>query len=454
MNRVFTVRVRTGATAYMLGGVTVVGATPSAAVPPTTAAPAADSDSRRELQRLVRSTPVRMIALVVMLVIAFVTTGLVTSVAVSDRAQTLDALLIRTEPLANSAQNLYGALSVADAAASTAFLAGGLEPQEVRDRYSQAVGDAGAEIVRASNGLGDSDDEARTALMEIAAGLPVYTGLVETARSNNRIGNPVGAAYLGEASTQMQTMLLPRAERLYTEQAARVSTDQERFVRPPLFAIALIVVCSALIVLAQLYLSRRTHRTLNWGFIAATAMMAVLLGWMLVGGLVSSTATHRALDRGVAPLQTLTSGFILAQQARADETLDLVRRGSTRAYDAEFTTNTDKLTTMFADDEQITATLSAWKSSHERISDALATGDFNGAVTITTGSGVQDSSAQFRALDEQLVDGIEQARKELRGNIVRAKSALAGLAAGAVVLTIAAAAAVGVGIVPRLREYL
>ena len=30
--------------------------------------------------------------------------------------------------------------------------------------------------------------------------IPVYSGLVETARTNNRLGNPVGSAYLGQAS--------------------------------------------------------------------------------------------------------------------------------------------------------------------------------------------------------------------------------------------------------------
>ena len=438
----------------MLEPVNVVGTTPTAAVPPTTAASASGSDSRRELQRLARSTPVRMIALGVLLVLATVGTGFVTAGAVSDRAETLDSLLVRTEPLANSAQNLYGALSVADAAASTAFISGGLEPQEVRDRYAQAIGEAGAEIIHASGGLGETDDEARTALTEIGSSLPVYTGLVETARSNNRSGNPVGASYLGEASTLMQSSLLPRAERLYTEQAARVSNDQERFVNPPVFAIGLIVVTLALLVLAQIYLSARTHRTLNLGFLTASTMVALLLGWMLVAGLISATATDRALDRGVAPLQKLTTGFILAQQARSDETLNLVRRGSAREYDAEFDENTRKLGELFVDDAAMTESLAKWQMAHERIDGALAVGDFNTAVTIATGSGVADSAFQFNALDEMLIDGIENARGELRGNVERAKTSLTGLSSGAIFLTIAAAATVAVGLIPRLREYL
>ncbi|MFT7025608.1 MAG: hypothetical protein ACJA07_004737, partial [Rhodococcus sp. (in: high G+C Gram-positive bacteria)] len=182
-----------------------------------------------------------MILLGALLAVVSVVAGVVTSVALADRAETLDTLLVQTEPFANSAQNLYGSLSVADAAASTAFISGGLEPQEVRDRYTQAIGEAGSELIRASGGLGEADDGALVALTEIGAALPVYTGLIETARSNNRSGNPVASSYLGEASTLMQTSLLPRAEGLYQEQAARVSADQERFVHPPVFSIALIV---------------------------------------------------------------------------------------------------------------------------------------------------------------------------------------------------------------------
>ncbi|WP_236077615.1 hypothetical protein [Rhodococcus sp. P1Y] len=415
---------------------------------------ASESDSRRELRRLARSTPVRMITLGLLLVLVSVSTGFITSQAVTDRAYTLDSLLVRTEPLANSAQNLYGALSVADAAASTAFIAGGLEPQEVRDRYAQAIGEAGTELIRASNGLGENDDEARTVLTEISAAFPVYTGLVETARSNNRSGNPVGSSYLGEASTLMQTSLLPRAERLYTEQASRVSTDQERFVNPPVFAIALIVLTLALLVLAQIYLSRRTHRTLNWGFLTASALVTVLLGWMLVAGLISASATHRALDRGVAPLQELTTGFIFAQQARSDETLNLVQRGSRREYNAEFTEKTNQLGNLFDDNAAMTDSLSKWRIAHDRIDDALTVGDFNTAVTIATGSGVADSAFQFKSLDDMLIGGIEDARSELRGNVERAKTSLTGVSSGAIVLTVAAAAAVTGGLIPRLREYL
>ena len=401
-----------------------------------------------------RSTPARLVAMGTALVVLALTVGNLASTAVTDRVDTLGTLLVRTEPFANSAQNLYGALSVADAAAATAFIAGGLEPPEVRERYSQALGEASSELIAASAGVTENDAATSAVLTQIAAGLPVYSGLVETARANNRSGNPVGAAYLGEASTMMQTSLLPLAEKLYTEQASRVSADQERFTSPPLFAIGSLVFLLLMTGLAQWYLSRTTRRTLNVGFLAATVAVAGLLGWMLVVGLVSSIATDRAIDRGVSPLKSYTTGFILAQQARADETLDLARRGGGQDYGQSFDANVSRLTEMFQGDTAVIDALNTWSVSHSRIDSALEVGDFNGAVAIATGTGESDSAAAFTALDSVLVDGIENARSELRSNIDRSVWVLSGLSNGAYVLTVVASVAFGVGLFPRLREYL
>ncbi|MDV8055878.1 MULTISPECIES: hypothetical protein [unclassified Rhodococcus (in: high G+C Gram-positive bacteria)] len=430
------------------------GITPSAAVPPTTATHVGAAAGKPPVRYTMRSTPARLVAMGTALVFLALTVGNLASTAVTDRVDTLGTLLVRTEPFANSAQNLYGALSVADAAAATAFIAGGLEPPEVRERYSQALGEASSELIAASAGVAENDAATSAVLTQIAAGLPVYSGLVETARANNRSGNPVGAAYLGEASTMMQTTLLPLAEKLYTEQASRVSADQERFTSPPLFAIGSLVFLLLMTGVAQWYLSRTTRRTLNIGFLAATVAVAGLLGWMLVVGLISSIATDRAIDRGVSPLKSYTTGFILAQQARADETLDLARRGGGQDYGQSFDANVSRLTEMFQGDTAVIDALNTWSVSHSRIDSALEVGDFNGAVSIATGTGESDSAAAFTALDSVLVDGIENARSELRSNIDRSVWVLSGLSNGAYVLTVVASVAFGVGLFPRLREYL
>ena len=72
----------------------------------------------------------------------------------------------------------------------------------MRQRYEQAITDAAVAVTRASSGL--TDPPLVELLGRINAQLAVYTGLIETARTNNRMGNPVGSSYLSEASALMQ----------------------------------------------------------------------------------------------------------------------------------------------------------------------------------------------------------------------------------------------------------
>ena len=153
-------------------------------------------------------------------------------------------------------------------------------------------------------------------------------------------------------------------------------------------------------------------------------------------------------------MKSYTTGFIVAQQARADETLDLARRGGSQDYGQSFDANVSRMSEMFEGDTAVTDALDTWSASHSRIDSALEAGDFNGAVAIATGTGESDSAAAFNALDSVLVDGIENARGELRSNIDRSVWVLSGLSNGAWVLTIAASVAFVIGLFPRFHEYL
>ncbi|WP_241565931.1 hypothetical protein [Prescottella agglutinans] len=410
---------------------------------------------------LLRSTPARLLAVGVALLLGTLAAGLITSTVASERKQEIDVLLSTTEPLARSAQNLYSSLSVADASAATAFLSGGVEPSEDRDRYSQAIGTAAAELVATSDGL-PGDDAGRRLITSIATQLPVYTGLVETARANNRSGNPVGSAYLAEASSLMQTNLLPLAQALHTERSAAALAPQSEFARPPWFAIGLLVALLVALVATQVVMSRRTRRTLNAGLLFTTAAMTALLAWMLVAGIVSATEAHRAVRQGSAPLSTFASARILAQQARTQEILQLVRRDEKEQHAQVFVDDTDQLrmlldnysATVGADDaHEASQALDVWTASHQRMTDALEVGDWTSAAMTAVGSEPDSSATQFDVVDKALSDGADSARAELRGDISDSSRVLSALGPGAVVITIVAAVGIPLGLWPRLREY-
>ncbi|BDT93705.1 MULTISPECIES: hypothetical protein [Nocardia] len=416
------------------------------------------------LRSFANSSPGRLIALGLLLIGLCLAAGSVTAATVGDRQQSLDVLLYDTEPDAHSAHRLYTSLSIADAAASTAFIAGGLEPQAVRDRYTQALGEAAAELVtRSDSPVGPNADPDARLRTGIVTGLPVYSGLVETARTNNRSGYPVGAAYLSEASNQMQTTLLPMAEELHNHRSAAVTDAQRNHVRPPWAAIGLLILTLGVLVWVQRDLAQRWRRVLNPGLLLASVSMLILLAWTVIAGSVSATSMISARDDGAVPSSRLTESRILAQQARAAETLKLVRRDATGDYDRTYDADIERLADLIgnypssapAADEVRNAVpaLARWRVAHQRMNDALAKGDFNSAAVVATGPGSADATVQVEALDRSLEQGIAETRDTLRGKISQAARVLDFLGAGAMVLGILAAGYVGLGIWPRLREY-
>ena len=169
--------------------------------------------------------PGRILAIGIVLATLGVASAFATSTTINHRQQALTTVLNHTEPLAFAAGRLYTTLSVADAAAATAFIAGA-EPRAVRQRYEQAITDAAVAVTQASSGL--TDEPMVQLLGRINAQLAVYTGLIEIARTNNRAGNPVGSSYLSEASSLMQSTILPDAQRLYEETSERVDARPRR----------------------------------------------------------------------------------------------------------------------------------------------------------------------------------------------------------------------------------
>jgi hypothetical protein len=138
--------------------------------------------SDRPIVEFLTSTPGRMAALAIVLIAAVLAAGLTASSTIADRRDRLETLRSHTEPLADAAQRIYGALSIANTAATTGFLAGGIEAQHVRDRYDAAIGQASAGLVTASNGVAPDDVRSLRLLTDLSNRLAVYTGMIATAR--------------------------------------------------------------------------------------------------------------------------------------------------------------------------------------------------------------------------------------------------------------------------------
>ncbi len=385
-----------------------------------------------------------------------------TSTTIDDRQLALTRVLDHTEPLAFAAGELYTTLSVADAAAATAFIAG-TEPRPVRLRYEQAITDAAVALTRASSGL--TDEPMVQLLGRINAQLAVYTGLVETARTNNRAGYPVGSSYLSEASSLMQNQILPDAQRLYEETSKRVDTETTASTRIPAPVILVVVVTLAFGAFANRWMARRTRRRVNVGFVAGGLAVLVMIAWVGTALIISTLDSRSAKSTAAESLKTVTTMAITGQQARADETLSLIRRGDEgvrkQSYYQRIDTMEQQLAaylnredaidkTDLADAEQL---LRRWRAADDRINAYIAVGNYQAATQVALGTGENDSTPAFDKLDAALNKGIAESRQQLRSDIVNARRVLNGATAGGAGLSVVAAIAVALGLWPRLSEY-
>ncbi|WP_319454551.1 MULTISPECIES: hypothetical protein [unclassified Mycobacterium] len=404
------------------------------------------------LRRFARTTP-GVVGLIAITVAAIcVIAGLVCGGQLDGRIAKHREVLDQSEPLAYSAQNLYAALSAADAAAASAFLSGD-ESGPVRVQYQRALADAAAALADVTAGA--TDPATRAAAAELSAQLMAYTGLVEAARSNSRQGFPVGSAYLREASSLMQTTTLPGAEKIFTRDLAAVDEDQRAVGTLPLVGLALLAVALAAIAVGSVLVYRRTNRQFNIGLMVAAGLVVVVGIWMVAAIQLAAGAIDESRTEGTAKFAQLAKARILAQQARTDETLLLITRGDITASEKSFGDRIAQMNDLLnSASSEASNPLGDWTASHRKQVDVYLGGDYAAAVDQAIGGDPNASAAHFAAVESGLRGEIEETRATLRDGVSSAGTWLTFAPTGALVLMAVAAVAAVVGLWPRLKEFL
>jgi hypothetical protein len=425
----------------------------------------------RSVRKSAASTPGRLFVLGVGLVVLALLTGVVGAVAMQQKLRTTDNLVTHREPVAAASQQIYRSLSDADATAASAFLAGGTPPAALRDRYDLDIATAGANLAEASADVGGVP-EAERQVNELAQQLPVYTGLVETARSYNRQGYPAGAAYLREASGLMRAKLLPAAQELYRIDFERLAAEQDEAGSLPWFTLALVVVLLGALVAAQRSLTRRTNRVLNVGLVVATVAVLVGLIWGSVALLIESTRVADGHQHGTSQVEVIVQARIVALKMRANETLTLVARGDGAEYEDEFkqlsaqlTGESDKNLLLRARDLAATRdtqdliaaaqkNADDWLAAHKKVRELDDGGAYQEAVSLAISNDAKTSAAtMFTRLDDNLMKALRNGRQKFVEETSGASKVMTGLVPGVAVLALVAAAGVTMGIRDRLQEY-
>jgi hypothetical protein len=447
--------------------------TAGSAVAPVHAAPPAPLWlALRKVAAAVRvgSTPAKLGLWLAGLLAVSLAWGAVAAWTVAQHASAAGNVVTVSEPLSLDAEQIYRSLSAADATEAAAFLSGGLEPLPLRARYQADITQAARQLEAATAAAGQS--AAGSSLATLSAGLPRYAGLVETARADNRMGLPLGAAYLREASGFMRATLLPAARDLSAQENAQLAAADQQATGLPWAALAVALIAALLLVAGQRWLARRASRILNPGLLVASVAGLASLVWLVTALTVARTNLDAARDHGSAPVEALARAETAALQAHADESLTLIDRDSFAldSFQADFVSLQKRLgpgpgtlLTGAAAAAQgsrgwprAAAALRdapAWFAAHRQVRSLADSGQYTAAVRQALGVGPADSGYRFGRLDTDLTGAIAADQASFRSAAQRGRDDLDFLEAGMIAASLVMVAGCGWGISRRLAEY-
>jgi hypothetical protein len=442
--------------------------------PPVLPASGSAAARRQPLARRLMGTPPRRLWTVgSALAVLAVLFGALTVTQVVQSSTAADSVVNHSQPLSDDAAQIFHSLADADTTAATGFLQAGNETAAVQQQYNADIANAATLLAQAAAST-SAADPGQQQIQQLNAQLPVYTGLVDTARADDRQGLPLGGAYLRYASGQLQNTMLVEAQSLYQAETARLHRDYADAEALPWAAIGLGLVVAGALVWAQIRLFRRTNRVFNLGLVLATGATLVSLVWLTAAQSVAAADLGDSNTRGAAPLQVLNEARIKALQCRGAENLNLVARGSTDTYENAWTKASAQLAGaggylvqaagMTATDaaalgpvQAAQASFTTWQQRHDAAKTAGDAGSYSTAVDDTIGApgqaSTQTTSAAFTQLDNQLSAAIRQERTNFHRLADAGRGDTALLAEGAGALAVLAAAAALLGINRRAAEY-
>ncbi|SOD66299.1 hypothetical protein SAMN06297387_12520 [Streptomyces zhaozhouensis] len=397
--------------------------------------------------------------------------GVTTYWQLSDRAEAARTARETSQPLSRNAADIYRYLADANTTAASGFLAGADEPRNVRNRYVRHISNA-SELLASAAGHGQGSALSAVLIARLNAELPRYTGLVETARANDRQRLPLGSAYLRYADERMQDTLLATADELYRLETARYRADLAEARAWPWLSIGLGVASVGALGWAQRRHYLRTHRVLNPGLVAATTAAGLLLLWVAGGHLMASSSLEEAESGPGRALTTLSDARTEALLARGAENLTLVARGGDSTFDEKYISSMDRLLAPPDDaragllllalaqteDESRTAVKDAiaaarvWEHRHEEARRFEMEGDYNGAIRQVIGN-AGSTGESFDRVNNKLSDAVDRQQRQFLDAAQSGLNWLGVLPPAAVVLVLLAAAGTARGVARPLAEY-
>lgn len=428
-------------------------ATWSPAAPPTSTTQSAAS-RRNAVAQWFQGTPGRMRAFLIVAAVASILFGLAAAQGHSqssgalERAEANAAQLVRI-------QGIHTNLVSANADATNAFLVGGLEPPGQRQHFVDSMAAAARLISEAAT----AQPADQNVLGRLNTTMITYNGLIEQARANNRQGLPIGSQYLRDANAVLQDDSLPLVNALVQANEKRVDAEFDGVGHGTIWILVGGLLTLVVFGITLRWLARRTHRYLNLPIVVGGALVLIVT---IMGGVSLSSASGAASDtRSGAYSKTLalSTARIAAYDARSNESLTLIARGSGDAFDKAFNDAAavveDQLGKASGTTDGLQGLWSAYKTVHGKVRQFDTAGNWDEAVNMAVGTSksTNNSVETFGAFDKQSTSQLQSTSDDVSSQLSDARSGIRLFGWLGLPIGIIAALLVAWGVSQRLEEY-
>jgi hypothetical protein len=396
------------------------------------------------------ATPVVLRRVALACVVTAVIAGILLAVVSYQRAA-------RLEDAADKARQLVvltdarSQVAAADAAATRAFLVGGIEDAEGRTAYLDALDAAAADLnAAAASGIGDPD-----AIASIATGVGAYRGDIEYARALNRQQKPLGSAYLRSAGDGLATDVIEPLDAEIASVRGSIRTNAPVVTGAlTIVAVTAFVVC---FVWASLVLLRHTRRTLNLGVVVGGLAVIVVLALFLAATLQITSTVDDAVDGPLRDTTQIAQARADVFDARSALNLALIARGSGATFlarlDEDVTDASSRLATVGgADGDRLDAALQEVAGEFQAVRDTDSAGGYDGAVRLAT-SREEGVDPAFDSFDQLSAEVLATRAADADDQLTSGRPWLLGLSAAAVLAGLVGAGLAWAGVGQRRKEY-
>lgn len=349
-----------------------------------------------------------------------------------------------TEQLAR-VQNVQSSLLRADALATNAFLVGGLEDPEQRAEYDAAITSVLGEITDAA----EAQPADRDVLGDLNVEINDYATAVTQARDYNRQGFPIGAEYLSGASKELRAEAIPILRALVdanTDRAEGAMAGQH-----PFWLLFLGIAALAALFWVNRELGRHFRRHVNKGIAVAAAIVLGVTLVAVVGAWIRDSSNDNLREGDLALAITQANARTAANDAKANESLALIKRGSGAEFVAAWAVSAKTVEESLRRDTG--DQWNAYVAVHEEIEELDAQGNWDDARDLATTEGDAGSSAPLDAFDAVSAQIVETASDTVTDDLRSGRVLALIVSALTLLLGVVAAVSVSRGIGERRKEF-